>query len=238
MLSRYWGVFWIDASTIDSIRRCFAQIALILQVDKDIDSVRRVLANASQSWLLIFDNADDPNLPLTLYFPAGNRGDIIITSRNPGCDQYNTVGSRELGRMPVNDAVTLLFKTAYSETALDDKTYEDGGEVVETLGCLALAIAQAGAYIRETSCPLEEYLELYHRRQEKILGYFPKHIGTDYRYTVYTTWQVSLDMIGSMQDTVSTHALQLLKILCCCHHDQIPVKMFYTAWHNTNKGRP
>jgi hypothetical protein len=54
-------------------------------VDKDIDSVKRVLANTSQSWLLVFDNADNPKLSLTPYFPGGGRGDIIITSRNPGC---------------------------------------------------------------------------------------------------------------------------------------------------------
>jgi Tetratricopeptide repeat len=235
MSCRYWGVFWIDASTCDSIQRCWTQIALILQVDKDIDSLRRVLANTSQAWLLVFDNADDPNLSLAPYFPAGDRGDIIITSRNPGCRQYNTVGSWEIGRMSYEDSEALLFKTAYGDTAPDEKLKRKGQKVVETLGRLALAIVQAGAYICETSCPLEEYLELYQRRQKEVLGYFPKHTGTDYRYTVYTTWQVSLDMIDSMHDATSNHALELLMLLCFYHHDQIPVEMFYNAWHNSKE---
>jgi hypothetical protein len=133
-------------------------------VDKDIDSVKRVLANTSQSWLLVFDNANDPKLSLTSYFPAGGRGDIIITSRNPRCSQYNTVGSKEIGRMSVYDSWKLLVKTAYGDTTPNDKVCEDDKNIVEALGCLALAVAQAGAYIRETSCPLKEYFDLYQRR--------------------------------------------------------------------------
>jgi hypothetical protein len=101
--------------------------------------------------------------------------------------------------------------------------------VVETLGCLALAIVQAGAYIRETSCSFDDYLELYRRPQEEVLTYFPKYLDTDYRHTVYTTWQVSLDKIESMQDAVSSHALTLQYLLCFYHHDQIPMQMFYNA---------
>jgi hypothetical protein len=194
-----------------------------------------VLANTSQSWLLVFDNADDPNLSLAPYFPAGNRGDILITSRNPACCQYNTVGSREIGRLSVDDSVLLLIKTAHGDTTLANEIYEDGKKVVEALGCLALAIAQAGAYIRETSCSLKDYFEIYERRQKELLGYLPKHTGTDYGYTVYTTWQVSLDMIESMRDTASNHALELLKLLCFYHHDQVPVKILYNAWLNSEK---
>ena len=184
---RYWGVFWIDASTRDSIQRCLVQIALVLQVDREIDSVRRAFANASKPWLLVFDNADDPDLSLTPFFPAGDRGDIIITSRNPGCCQYSTVGSRKIGRMSCEDSEALLYKTAYGGMSPDVRSETDGRKVVETLGYLALAIVQAGAYIRETSCPLGEYLECYQRRQKEVLGYLPKHSGTEYRHTVYTT---------------------------------------------------
>jgi hypothetical protein len=130
----------------------------------------------------------------------------------------------------------LFWKTAYGGTVPGDRFKKQGRQVrqvVETLGCLALAIVQAGAFIHETSCALEEYLELYQRRQKEVLGYFPKHSGTDYRYTIYTTWQVSLDKIESMQEVTPKHALELLRLLCFYHHDQIPVAMFYKAWQNS-----
>lgn len=69
--NRYWGVFWIDASTRDNIQRGLVQIALILQINQDTDSVKRALANASKAWLLVFDNADDPDLALTPILPGG-----------------------------------------------------------------------------------------------------------------------------------------------------------------------
>ena len=135
--------------------------------------------------------------------------------------------------MSVDDFQKLLVKTAYGDTTPNNKVCEDGKSIIEALGYLALGIAQAGAYIRETSCSLKEYFELYKRRQKEVLEYFPDHIGTDYRYTVYTAWQVSLDMIESMPDMVSNYALELLKLLCFYHHDQIPMKIFYNVWLNS-----
>lgn len=112
MLPRYWGIFWIDASSDDSIKQSFTQIARILRTDMDgnttVERVKRQLANTSQSWLLIFDNADNPDLSLTPFFPTGDRGDVIITSRNPSCSVYNTVGCKEIGRMSPSDSTALL----------------------------------------------------------------------------------------------------------------------------------
>jgi hypothetical protein len=56
----------------DGIRRGLLRIAPLLQVNQDVDSVKRALANTSQPWLLIFDNADDPHLSLTSFFPSGD----------------------------------------------------------------------------------------------------------------------------------------------------------------------
>ena len=131
----------MDASSEDRIQQCFKQIARLLQVDENIDSVKRSLANSLQSWLLVFDNADDPNLKLDPYLPTGNRGDIIITSRNPQCRNYNTVGYLEIGRLSVEDALSLLSQIVYSEIQVPPTAAEKGKKVVDALGRLALAIA-------------------------------------------------------------------------------------------------
>jgi tetratricopeptide (TPR) repeat protein len=193
--------------------------------------VKRKLTNTSQAWLLVFDNADDPELSLTPYLPAGDRGDIIITSRNPGCKHYNTVGSREVGRLSVNDSVSLLTKMISGATSPSQSAAEEYKKVVAALGSLALAIVQAGAYIRETSCTAQDYLDIYYRRRLSLLQDLPKHLGTDYRYSVYTTWQVSVDTIESRQDTVSRQTLRLLHLLGFYHYDQVPAQMFYNAGH-------
>ena len=40
-----------------------------------------VLENTSQSWLLIFDNADYTDMDLSRYFPKGEKGNRLITTR-------------------------------------------------------------------------------------------------------------------------------------------------------------
>ena len=135
--------------------------------------------------------------------------------------------------MSLGDATALLVKITHGTMVVDQRIVTDGQTVVETLGCLALAISQAGAYIRETGRTYDDYLELYKRRRSEIMAYHPAHVGTDYRYTIYTTWQVSVDMIKSRHDATSEHALNLLKLLCFYHHEQVPLQMFYKAWQNT-----
>jgi hypothetical protein len=207
-------------------------MARLLEVDENVDSVKRKLANTSQSWLLVFDNADNPNLKLAPYLPAGNRGDIIITSRNPQLQHYNTVGFKEVAPLSLHDSILLLTKVVYGEIDILPRTSEESKKIVEVLGCHALAIVQAGAYIREPSCPLSDYLEIYQRRKKDLLEHLPTHVGTDYQYSVYATWQISVDTIESRRDTVSHSTLRLLSLLGFYHHDQIPVQMFYHAWHN------
>lgn len=41
------------------------------------------LSNQQKPWLLIIDNADDPDIDATRYFPGGERGTILLTTRNP-----------------------------------------------------------------------------------------------------------------------------------------------------------
>ena len=211
-------------------------MARLLQVEQDVVSVKRQLANTSQAWLLVFDNADGPDLSLQPYLPTGQRGDVIITSRNPGCQHYNTMGCQEVGNLSLDDSESLLTKVIYGGTSPSQSMAGAGEKIAEALGCLALAIVQAGAYIRETGCALQEYLDIYERRKRSVLEYLPKLLGTDYQYSVYTTWQVSIDAIESRKDAVSQHALRLLGLLGFYHHDQIPIQMFYNAWHQSRAG--
>jgi hypothetical protein len=138
-----------------------------------------------------------------------------------------------VGRLSPDESVSLLNKIIYGLTGPSQQASEEGQKVVETVGHLALAIIQAGAYIRENSCSLHDYLELYKRRRRNLLQDLPKHLGTDYKYSVYATWQLTVDMIESKQDTASYSALRLLSLLGFYHYDQIPIQMFYNVRHQS-----
>ena len=98
------------------------------------------------------------------------------------------------------------------------------------LACLALAIVQAGAVIRPGRCEMEEYRTLYYRRRCELLHQKAVQDGEDHRYTVYTTWEVSLKMIEEMSSEAGRDAMELLGIFSFLHHDGISEKMFCRAW--------
>lgn len=156
-----------------------------------VSVVQRWRSNKAEPWTLIFDNADDPRLDISTYFPVGNRGAVLVTPRNPDCKVHATVESYELGAVATDKAVTLLLETAKIDNVFDRSARAIAKAVVLTSGCLALAINQAGAMIRLGYCRMEEYRTLYSRRRKEFLSQEAIQGGKDYRYTVYTTWEVS-----------------------------------------------
>jgi len=65
-------------------------------------------------WLLLFDNADEPNIDLNKFFPPCKHGNIIITTRNPGLCVYAGANTH-VDNMEEEDAAVLLLKTAALE---------------------------------------------------------------------------------------------------------------------------
>ena len=195
----------------------------------------RWLSKCEDSWLLIIDNADDPSLDISQYFPPGNRGTVLLTSRNPECKVHATVGFFELDRMPRDDAITLLLRCAAIESS--EATRRSAEPVAETLGFLALALVQAGAYIRKGLCKMEEYCEEYLRQREELLKYRPVQAQHEYQYTVYTTWEVSVAAVGQMESQTSRNALSLLHIFAFWYFEGISEDIFKDCWIGFKKRR-
>ena len=64
-----------------------------------------------EEWLLLLDNADDPNLNLHDYFPRCAHGNILITSRNREIVHHASDGKScyNVSGLHPNDARNLLF---------------------------------------------------------------------------------------------------------------------------------
>src|SRR6202050_5369130 len=84
--------------------------------------------------------------------------------------------------------------------------YKEGVTIVKELGCLPLAIEQAGAYIWAQSLTLDEYLMEYMTNFQSVTENRPE--GLEGYATVYTTWQISLEAIKAE----NVHAAQLLHL--------------------------
>ena len=114
------------------------------------------LQDTSQPWLLILDNADDPNINLSPYLPAGVRESILITSHLPECARkYSNAGKDEYERLAEETAVELLLKSCNIDLILQSEYEDDAHVILDLLGCHALAVLQAGATISHGICKLE-----------------------------------------------------------------------------------
>ena len=226
---RFWGIFWIDGSSQQTVERAYEDVSAACGLNQNMQQTMRWLSNKEDPWLLIIDNADDPYLDISSYFPAGNRGTILLTTRNPECSIHATVGSFRSEKLLVDDAVELLLKVAAIED-FSEASRHAALCVAETLGFLALALVQAGAFIRQKFCTLEEYCDEYSRQRQELLNYRPVQGGSDYPFTVHTTLEVSITRIKTMASQPAEIALCLLHCFSFWHFEGIPRKYFKKIW--------
>jgi hypothetical protein len=111
-LYRFTDVFFLDASTADTIQVGFKNIALTRSIGNDHEDASLWLASCSTEWLLIFDNADDPKLNLFNFFPQSTRGNILITSRNPQLRVHAPDAHHKISDLEEEAAVQLLLASA------------------------------------------------------------------------------------------------------------------------------
>lgn len=74
-------VLYVDASSREAIEGTLGDFAKAKGVGETSDDALNWLERCHEPWLLVFDNADHPSLNIHKYFPAGNCGSILITTR-------------------------------------------------------------------------------------------------------------------------------------------------------------
>ncbi|KAF8224846.1 hypothetical protein L208DRAFT_1122411, partial [Tricholoma matsutake] len=81
-LHRFSDVFFIDATTAQTIDADLKNITLGKEIGENANDTIIWLARKHEEWLLLFDNADNIMLNLSQFFPSCSHGNILITSRN------------------------------------------------------------------------------------------------------------------------------------------------------------
>lgn len=115
--------------------------------------------------LLVYDDISAPEVVYELLPKKGNHH-ILITSRN---EMRNLLyQSVNVDVMKEHEAMQLINVVARTEEDNQDKSTLR--RLVNTLGCLPLALVQAGTYIREKQWSLEDYLSNYAGDQSRLLS--------------------------------------------------------------------
>lgn len=195
------------------------------------------LTGLEMPWLLVIDNADDPLVDYSRFIPAGDRGHILITSRNQECRMLATIGYFEFKDMEQEDAITLLLKAACVDDPANQRVRDLAKPIAKTLGYLPLALIQAGAAIRQNICSLEDYLDLYASHRKQILTSLPVQGSDQYKYTIFTTWEVSFRMIENRiteeeRAEEAADAIEVLHVFAFLHFEHVPASIFERAGEN------
>ncbi|ONI89232.1 hypothetical protein ALI22I_17215 [Saccharothrix sp. ALI-22-I] len=142
--SDYAAVWWLSAHDRQSVLTGLAEMAVRLRQPGSTDygtlSALERLANdpAYGRFLLVYDNADDPELIADL-LPAGTTGHVLITS-GPAAGQ-----AVELVPMRADDSVRLLLDRVPGLTA------DDAERVADAVDHLPLALDLASSWLGETA---------------------------------------------------------------------------------------
>ncbi|NUP14836.1 MAG: tetratricopeptide repeat protein [Streptomyces sp.] len=211
-------VWWIPAERPGQIGQALVELAqrlgLVTTTEANIagPAVREALREGRpySRWLLIFDNADNPE-QVRHYFPQGGNGTILVTSRNRRWGQVG--GSLEVDVFTREESKELLRR---SGPPLQDG---EADALAEALGDLPLALEQAAAWRAETGMPASEYLRLFENKRMELLEVAPP---PDYQLPVAAAWNVSLDHL----ETRSPAALRLLQLCSYFAPDPISRSIF------------
>ena len=204
---KFRAIFWLDASSRDTLYNSMGTAAKHLIPDRVFDnpdaavaSVNDVLSTWSEQWLLVFDNLDNPeDLPgIVSFFPASHRGSILITSRLAASKELGQ--SVRLDRMEKEEGLKLLIGSSRGDTDEVDAAEE----ILSLVGSLPLAIDQAHSYISKRRLGLRVFLTEYEGRKQNFMQETPR----SWRYrrvlpgkekevslNLLTTWEMSLQLV-------------------------------------------
>lgn len=232
--ARFWGIFWVDVGTKLAAEAHFSDIADILGCPKTIDGARKALSNlpSSKRWLLVLDNADDLRTDYHAFVPSGDRGAILMTSRNHECHNIATDNDfEELYHLNKDECRELLRKTTGRLSTQDLTSQNDSDHLLHDLGYHTMAILQAGSFIATRHWSIPKYRDYLRENRRKILERSGGQAQSRYA-TVYATFSASLEFLGSpaemdVSEETGQDALQLLQILSNFHHESFPIDALY-----------
>lgn len=235
----YSGVFWIEANEPESVERDYIQIYTLLynihqevggskiQLQQAVAAAKRWFRDCSQRWMFVFDNADSirdrndpPYIDLRRFLPDGSNIHVILTTRDQLAANLSELPMVEVDEMKPEEAVHLFQKQVrLSESTSQQETQV--GQIVQTLGNLALAVTLSASYVAATPrlrINLSGFLPEYQERRKELLAQQPTWLIHQYGQSVLTTWETTFAAVEA-QDA---KACQFLGFLAFFNQDDIP----------------
>jgi len=222
----YRAIIWLDADAnnlVDSIRALRNRCAFSEQDCADeshLYAAFRRWLQQQETWLMVLDGLDDLQM-LNKFLPFESSGHVLVTT-------LGHVAGHLAHPVPVMEmadrdaAIFLLNRARLPDGEIRDgelpwPAYGQAIAIVREMGGLTLALDQAGAYIEETRCGLDGYLQRYRRQGVKLLSWRGQQAHT---HQDSIQWALSLTFVKV--DRLCSEAMNLLYLFAFLHPDMIP----------------
>ncbi|MFD4543990.1 tetratricopeptide repeat protein [Streptomyces bauhiniae] len=199
-------IWWINASSPDSIEQSLTELTRRLVPDWAARAAREAqTAWAEQwlarhpGWLLIYDNVEDP-ADLSPYTGSLQGGHHLATSRRTRGWPDNAP-MLPLGILDADDAADLLCALAFNGVTPTRRERAEAHSLAAELGYLPLALKQAGAYLAQNrGVTLDGYRRRLGTKLDKAADGIPAE------RTIARVWGITMDTLVQ-KDPLAVDAL-------------------------------
>lgn len=235
-------MFTVDASSTGNAQQSFISIAKACGTDPNERAAKSWLSSSDRPWLLLIDNADDINLEIERYFPDGEHGLTLITTRNPSVKMHGTIGQRSyhFDRLDDDEASELLLRAADNHEPRTPTLMQLVSAITKILGALPLALVHAGNAIKAKYCKLHNYIPYYEqswqmiRQSQRTTGQDDDDAGY---MKIYASYEIVFRGLEAMKSRRYRDAVQLLKLFSFLHHEHISFHILTAAIKHPRKQR-
>ena len=219
----YTALLLVSAPTAAELRANLANLAGVLAIESTVTAVDQQVAEvlrwleAHPGWLLIVDNVDTEDVASEVerLLAKLRAGHVLITSRIANWSAG--VEPLELHVLAAADATAfLLERTPHRRRPADDPSA--AAAAAHELGCLALALEQAGAYINKLRLSFTEYLGRWRQKRPEVLRWHDERL-MQYPASVAITWETTFAQLREPEQ-------RLLQVLAWLAPEPIPLFLF------------
>ena len=164
------------------------------------------LAETGRPWLVVFDDLNDPAI-LEGLWPRGTAGRVLVTTRRPDAAvQAPHPRVVHVGAFSPREALAYLSTKLHE----DPDQWIGALDLAGDLGCLPLALAQAGALMADTGLNCRAYRARIADRMQRLAG----GQADSYPSIAAATWSLSVELADQIPPAgLARPALALVALL-------------------------
>ena len=197
---------WFPAENLDQLQQKYKEFAKFLGLEKEEITTESAIAYIKNwlashpGWLIVYDNVESYE-EIKPFLPE-HGGYILLTTRQRNWPLTFQVLSIDV--MSENEAIALIETLIAESRQGGINERKEISDLAKTLGYLPLALAQAGAYIKQNNISVSKYLELYRDHEKEMLAEKTFPIGSDMNLAISVTWNITLSKIAKEAKITST----------------------------------